>query len=363
MAAIFKRTGKDGKPAKKWSYKFKDEKGKWVTKTGHRLKESTERMAEADEDRAKRIRKGEETPVSESTLATLLISFRESLESKNRSERHVEQTAIRVKRVFDDCKFVTPADLRSSKATDKFDHFLSNLTWRRGPESPLRPASKRTRNHYVVALKMFCRWAVKTRKLPDCPLVHLGQVTVTDARKRRAATADEIRKIIKAAGIGPEAWGLTGTERAMLYRLAVNTGFRVSELASLTPASFVLGKSPYVFLEAERAKNRKEVEQPLPVPLVGPLRGFLKGLPADQPIWPGNWVYKAAKMLRTDMEKAEVEGLDFHSLRTTFITNLARSGVHPKTAQELARHSDINLTMNYYTKLKRDELAAALPCI
>ncbi|MFH5804676.1 hypothetical protein [Alienimonas sp. DA493] len=29
--------------------------------------------------------------------------------------------------------------------------------------------------------------------------------------------------------------------------------------------------------------------------------------------------------------------LDFHALRHTFVTNLARSGVHPKHAQALAR--------------------------
>ena len=42
---------------------------------------------------------------------------------------------------------------------------------------------------------------------------------------------------------------------------------------------------------------------------------------------------------------------DFHALRATFITNLSRAGVSPKTAQMLARHSDINLTMNTYTTL------------
>lgn len=41
--------------------------------------------------------------------------------------------------------------------------------------------------------------------------------------------------------------------------------------------------------------------------------------------------------------------LDFHSLRHTFGTMLAASGVHPKTAQELMRHSKIDLTMNVYT--------------
>src|SRR5262245_42633832 len=52
--------------------------------------------------------------------------------------------------------------------------------------------------------------------------------------------------------------------------------------------------------------------------------------------------------------------IDFHALRMTFITNLTRSGVSPKTAQTLARHSDINLTMGVYTKLGVLDQAAAV---
>ena len=51
--------------------------------------------------------------------------------------------------------------------------------------------------------------------------------------------------------------------------------------------------------------------------------------------------------------------VDFHALRHTFISNLAAGGVHPKTAQTLARHSTITLTMNRYThQLAGDEAAA-----
>jgi len=41
--------------------------------------------------------------------------------------------------------------------------------------------------------------------------------------------------------------------------------------------------------------------------------------------------------------------VDFHSLRHTTGTLLAASGVHPKVAQTLMRHSDINLTLSLYT--------------
>ena len=46
---------------------------------------------------------------------------------------------------------------------------------------------------------------------------------------------------------------------------------------------------------------------------------------------------------------------DFHGLRHTFISNLGRAGVTPKTAQILARHSDIKMTLNIYTHIKQEE--------
>jgi hypothetical protein len=50
----------------------------------------------------------------------------------------------------------------------------------------------------------------------------------------------------------------------------------------------------------------------------------------------------------------------FHALRKTFITNLSKSGVSPKMAQSLARHSDINLTMNVYTDVGWQDQAVAV---
>ena len=52
--------------------------------------------------------------------------------------------------------------------------------------------------------------------------------------------------------------------------------------------------------------------------------------------------------------------IDFHSLRHTFGTILAASGIHPKTAQELMRHSDINLTMSRYSHTLRGQEAKAI---
>lgn len=51
---------------------------------------------------------------------------------------------------------------------------------------------------------------------------------------------------------------------------------------------------------------------------------------------------------------------DFHSNRHTFITNLAVAGVHPKMAQSVARHSDVNLTMGIYSHVEMAGQSAAI---
>jgi len=51
---------------------------------------------------------------------------------------------------------------------------------------------------------------------------------------------------------------------------------------------------------------------------------------------------------------------DFHCLRHTFITNLGRAKVSPKTAQTLARHSDISLTMNIYSHVSEEDQIEAI---
>ena len=59
-------------------------------------------------------------------------------------------------------------------------------------------------------------------------------------------------------------------------------------------------------------------------------------------------------------KSAAEEIVDFHALRQSFITLLASSGVHPKLAQQLARHSTITLTMDRYSHCKLRDLTTAV---
>jgi len=61
-------------------------------------------------------------------------------------------------------------------------------------------------------------------------------------------------------------------------------------------------------------------------------------------------------MLRFDLEAAGIAFVDssgrradFHALRHSFASALARGGAHPKVTMDLMRHSDVNLSMAVYT--------------
>ena len=154
----------------------------------------------------------------------------------------------------------------------------------------------------------------------------------------------------------------------MLYLTAFSTGLRVSELASITPRSFTLDVSPpTVTVKAAYTKNRRLGVQPLPVAVAALLRGYLSDRPANAPVWPGTWKERASKMIRRDLERAEIPYLDadgrfadFHASRHTFVTNLVASGVSVKVAQTLARHSTPTLTIGRYAHAAQSDLSAAL---
>jgi integrase len=74
----------------------------------------------------------------------------------------------------------------------------------------------------------------------------------------RADSADALRWLPETTATGPDRNGMSGIDRAMLYRLAVETGLRAGELRSLTRASFVLAGEPCVTIAAAYTKNRRQ---------------------------------------------------------------------------------------------------------
>lgn len=226
--------------------------------------------------------------------------------------------------------------------------------------------------------------------MSSSPLEHLQKLneSIEEKRERRAVSAAGFSRIVEAAQSG-EHWRLSGADRAMLYFVAVYTGLGAQELASLKPESFDLdATTPVVTVQAGYSKRRREDLQPLPADLTGVLRDWLNSRHRGELLWPGSWWNVAAEMLRKDLDAAcskwvDAAGspesrlereqsdrfkyvddaglyLDFHALRHTYISNIAAAGVHPKLAQQLARHSTITLTMDRYTHVNLLDVAGAL---
>jgi integrase len=334
MASICKRRG-----SAKWLINFKDEHGLWRTVTGYTDKALTKKKAELLEFDAERRRRGAVDVVKDALPLSEQIAAYERFLS-NRSPVYVAITISRVKAF----EFDSVAQIVGPLASEKASEFLKSI-----------PGNGSNRNHYLTAIKMFCRWLHRHRNLPLSPICHLKKELVKKATiDRRAATEKEIQKLLK--NLRGTVNTLTAEQRYYLYLTALETGFRAEELSTLDANDFH-GR----IVRCTETKNGKAVDQPVTENYARIMRQWLANRTGK--VWPGKWYRRAAKMLFNDLRSAKlpirtVDGvLDFHALRVTFVTNLVRDGLPAKQVQMLARHSTMELTMKVYAKLGIEEVA------
>ena len=299
-----------------------------------------------------------------------LADFEAALTAKGTSARQAEQVRRRAARTFAACRFKRLGDLHGGKVEAYLAERRAGGLLARGAQASL---SAQTSNFYLQACKQFCRWCVRDGRMAENPLAHLAGVNVrTDRRHdRRALTADECRRVLAAATAGKPWRGIGGADRAILYRVALETGLRAGELRSLTRADFDLDASPpTVTVRAAYSKHRREDRLPLRADLAEALRVHLRHRLPGAAALPMPSRNDVVKMLRADLAAAGVpyqdeagRFADFHALRHTFVSNLAASGVHPKVAQTLARHSTITLTMDRYSHTRIEPQTAAVEAL
>ena len=141
----------------------------------------------------------------------------------------------------------------------------------------------------------------------------------------------------------------------------------------MTWGSFNLTDNPpTVTIQAAYSKHRRDDTLPLAAATAVMLARWCDesgDVDSETPLF-ATMPEKLASMIRVDLSDAGIlyrdaagRVVDFHALRHTFVTNLARGGVHPRVAQALARHSDINLTMSRYTHTVLGDLADGLDAL
>ncbi len=200
----------------------------------------------------------------------------------------------------------------------------------------------------------------------------------------------EWKHLEAVAQSGPVRYGMAGTERALLYRLALETALRSNEIRSLTRVSMRLDEHHACVVVAGRStKNREAARQFVGEELAQGLREYVATK------LPGSALFKmphpsnVVRMLRADLAEARKQWIraagddvderlrreqsdflaerneagevfDFHSLRHTTGTWLAQAKESPKTIQTVMRHSVVTLSLDTYGHLLPGEEAAAV---
>lgn len=257
--------------------------------------------------------------------------------------------------------------------------------WKTDPDGDL---SNRSINKRIKALKQFGRWLEDSGRIPKSPFRQLKCLNEeTDPRRVRTVfDSDQFRMFLRAARRRPLAHarkqrvnaGVTpdqhdklrrqGRDRALIYLFAESVGLRRDEIETLVRSDFDFDEGTVRVL-AINAKARREDVLPLRSDVLRLLRAYDRTLPKRSR--PGRFfvdargrtIVPSAKSFKKDLEFAGIserndrgEVLDFHGLRTTFVTNLVNQNIHPRKAQALARHAKLETTMKYYARVETEDL-------
>ena len=373
MASVFKRKYTkvvDGRKVRKqsqsWYVKYRDADGIERRVKGYGDKEATRQLAARLAKEAELAREGVVDRFKEHRKTPLiehLTQYKASLLNKGTTGKQAHLVFNRAKAVIQGCRFLYIADVSASKVQ-------AYLAQRRRDGLGIRSS-----NFYLQAVKQFCSWLVADNRTAENPVGYLkAQNPQTDIRHaRRALEPDEVRRLLQATAEAPERFGMSGYERSLLYRFAAETGLRANEIRSLKVGDFDFDRLT-VTVRAAYSKRRREDVQPLRADTATLLQEFLRDKMPDVKAFGGTCTQltkRTSDLLKADLADAGIPYVDesgryadFHSLRHTTGSLLAASGVHPKVAQSLMRHSDINLTMSRYTHTlagQEAEAVAGLP--
>jgi hypothetical protein len=201
-------TGRDGSlrivvESSKWFAKFRDGSGLIrEVSTGCKDRGAAQSLLMQWERRAELINANVMTSADDAIsnhAATRLVDhldgFIRSLKAAGRSDRHISDTNRLARQIAADCGFRVLRDIE----TDQVESWLV-IKLDAG-------MAARTRNSYLQALKGFCSWCVRTRRLPTNPVCNIDQADVESDRRliRRAMTEPELVRLLYVARQRPLA--------------------------------------------------------------------------------------------------------------------------------------------------------------
>ena len=289
-------------------------------------------VKQRQQEAAGMIPSGSKRTALQSPLLHHLKDYLSDLTATGRDQEYIYIVDKQIQKLLRECKWTILCDVTS----DSF------LRWR----AKQRKAPK-TLNEYLASVSSLLNWMERHERIEKNPLKHVQKVQTNgrQVRLRRAFTDEEMTRLLKVAGT-----------RKVIYLMAVYTGLRRGEPSKLLRTDLHLeATQPFISVRASTTKNHKQAIIALHTDLVSELETVLANLPANETrllahLMPTMVTFKAdLKAAKIEFINEQNQRADFHSLRHTLATNLARAGTSPRIAMEIMRHSDIKLTTKTYT--------------
>lgn len=308
-----------------------DELAQWVRRQDPKLRKKIE-----DAGLLPKSQIAQSKPITEN-----LADYRNDLLARNNTDEYACQVESRIAKIIDGCGFRFWADVDGAK----INQYIASRC--------KKGLSKHTASQYVGMFRGFAKWLHTQGQISSVPTIQSVKFRV---EPQRAFELDEWPRLLEATRNGPVRYKMSGHDRYVLYTLAMEAGLRRGESRSLTPTSFDF-KNRTVFVSGKHTKNGRDAVQSITPETAALIKELVKGKMPNARLF--NITEYSAIMIRKDCEDAGIEPenhkgkIKFHSLRHTCGSFLAAKGVHPKVAQQIMRHANIDLTMSLYTHVLR----------
>ena len=290
-------------------------------------------------------------------LAEHVTDWTDELRQLGRDEMYVDPCRSRMNRLIKECGWALLGDISPDAFIRWRETATATVGHARKAGTNVVPMGARTQNHYLETLRCFCRWAVRRKRMPTNPMSDVAKVEIVGQlrRERRALAEGELINLL----------GVVKPRHALAYQIILATGLRRNELSQLRWGDVRLNAPhPFIQLRAETTKSKRADALPVRADLAKLLTESRGEATDDERVCP------AVPSMETHRRYLENAGIpfvddrgrraDFHALRHSYGSLLAKSGVAPRVAMALMRHTDMRLTMNVYTDPRIFDLAGAV---
>ena len=275
-----------------------------------------------------------------------------------------------------DLTYVSPDSLNADEDIINFQNGILKIT---ATDTELIPHSA----DILSTIQLPCEWSNEDILVKNPFGFQLAGVLVNDAVTREAISKDQMRKFLKFVHDD-----VVYCKYYEVVYILFHTGMRISEFCGLTLKDIDLeNRTVNIDHQLQRTSDMRYIIETtktdagtrvLPITedvaqmfqaiiedrnapkvekTIDGYSGFLFYDDNGMPLVAMHWQHRFNHMVGryNDIYRVQMPNITPHVCRHTYCSNMAKSGMNPKTLQYLMGHSDISVTMNVYTHIGFDD--------